>query len=51
MGRDSGMDNLPCAVINDEEHIGRPEPDRLNREEVAGPDFLGVLCEKLAPAR
>ncbi len=51
MSRHSSMDNLPCAVINDEEHIERPEPDCVNREKVAGPDFLGVLCEKLAPAR
>ena len=51
MGRHSSVDYFPRAVINDEEHVERPEPDCLNREKVAGPDLLSVLREKLAPAR
>jgi len=46
----SSMNDFPRAVIDHEEHIERPKPDRLNREEVAGPDLFGVLCEKSVPA-
>ncbi len=37
--------------MKDEKDIDCPEEDRLNAEEVAGPDFTGVRGEKFAPAR
>ena len=39
----SGMNDLPPAVIYHEEHVQGPKPDGLNREQIAGPDFLRVL--------
>ena len=36
------MYDLSAGVMNDEEDIDRPEEDRLDAEEIAGPDFTGM---------
>ncbi len=51
VARGSDMHDLPTDVMNDEKDIDCPEEDRLNAEEVAGPDFTGMRGEKIAPAR
>ena len=38
MRRDPGDENAPGAELDEEEHIQRLQPDRLDREEVAGDD-------------
>ena len=49
MSSDSDMHDLPRAVTDDEEDVQCPEPDGLNREEIASPKVLRLLSEKLAP--
>ncbi len=47
----SDMHDFPTGVMNDEKDMDCPEEDRLDAEEVAGPDFTGMRGEKIAPAR
>ena len=47
----SDVHDLPTDVMNDEKDIDCSEEDRLNAEEVAGPDFTGMRGEKITPAR
>ncbi len=51
VARCSDVHDLPTGVMNDEKDLDCPEEDRLNAEEVAGPDFMGMRGEKIAPAR
>lgn len=46
----SSMHDLSGTVINYEVDVQRPEPDSLNREKVARPELLSVLCQKSPPA-
>lgn len=46
-----GVDDLPRSMLNHEEHIERAEPDGLNREQIASPDFIGMLRQELSPPR
>src|SRR5437870_5539321 len=40
----------PAAELEEEEHIEPPEPERLDREKVAGDDRVGVGTQEVAPA-
>ncbi len=40
----------PAAELEEEEHIEAAEPERVDREEIAGDDRLGVSAQELAPA-
>src|SRR6266699_4361274 len=42
--------DTPAAELEEEEHIEAPEPERLDSEEVAGDDRVGVRPQELAPA-
>ncbi len=45
------MHDFPTAVMNNEKDVDCPEQDRLNAEEVTGPDLLSMGGEKTAPVR
>ena len=45
------MDKFTSAMMDDEEDIQCPKPERLNREKIAGPYLATVLGQKLSPAR
>ena len=49
MRRHAEMNDLPRSVVDHKEHIERAKPDRLHRKQIAGPDFFGMLPEKLPP--
>src|SRR5207247_9305568 len=42
--------DTPAAELEEEEHIEAPEPERLDSEEVAGDDRVGVGTQEVAPA-
>jgi len=42
--------HAPAAELEEEEHIEAAEPERVDREEIAGDDRLGVSAQELAPA-
>jgi hypothetical protein len=37
--------------LDEEEHVERPEPDRLDGEEVTGDDSFGLGTQELRPVR
>jgi hypothetical protein len=43
--------HAPAAKLEEEEHIEASEPERLDREEVAGDDRVGMGTQELAPAQ
>lgn len=47
----TGVDDLPRTVVDYKEDVERTKPDRMDGEEIAGPDLLGVLSQELPPAR
>jgi hypothetical protein len=47
---DPNVENFPAGVVDDEKDVERPEQDRLDAEEIAGPNRRGVLPEKSTPA-
>jgi hypothetical protein len=44
------VENLAAGVMDHEKDVERPEKDRLDAEEVTGPDRRRMLLEKRAPA-
>jgi hypothetical protein len=44
-------DDVAASVMDHEEYIERPEEDRLNAEQVAGPNSCGMRSEEPAPTK
>jgi len=47
----TGVDDFPRTMVDDKEDVERAKSDRMDGEEVARPDFLGVLSQELPPSR
>jgi hypothetical protein len=43
--------DVAASVMDHEEYIERPEEDRFNAEQVAGPNSCGMQSEEPAPTR
>ena len=47
----AGEMDAPRAVLDPEQHVQRPQPDCLDREEVAGDDPMRLRAQELRPRR
>lgn len=47
----SHMHDLPAGMMNDEEDVDGPEQDRLDAEEITGPDITRMGGQKPASGR
>ena len=48
---DAQMNHFAVEMVNDEEDIDRPEQQRLDAEEVTGPDLACLQRQECSPAR
>jgi len=49
MSRDPRMYEFTTTVMNDEEYVQCLKPDGLSRKQIARPDLVAMLSQKLSP--